>query len=171
MRITLRAWPEKIEIAVKRNYFNPVDHEIVKFHRADDAMHWLRPHLANDVLVKDLRLLLVSEKIHHAEHMNNAQVCQQIATLLFQSKVVLVKNLLLKREPVVIVIEETPAPVEAPKFKAELPRATEAPRPAPALEAGDNADYEAQAATLIAAAENGTPFCEECEKIKKNNAA
>jgi len=167
MRITLRSWPEKIEVASKRNYFNPVDHEIVKFHRADDAMHWLRPHLANHVLMKDLRLLLVSEKIPHVESMNHQQVCQFVATQLFQNKFVLAKTLLLKHESVVIVVEEAPAPIEAPKSKAEPAPPPEAPRPAPAPEPVDNTDYEAQAATLVAAAENGTPFCEECEKAKK----
>jgi len=170
MRITLRTWPEKIEIASERSYFNPVDHQITAFHRADDAMRWLRPHFTNAVLMKDLRSLLTAEKIPHAESMNNQQVCQQVATLLFQNKLVLVKTLLLKKETAVIVIEEAAPEVEEAPVQKAVPQAE--PEVVKVVEEEeDNSDYEAQAATLVAAAESGAPFCEECEKARKEREA
>ncbi len=60
-----------------------------------------------------------------------------------------------------------------PGRKPETPaEAKEEPPPAPApkkKEASDaqNVDAEAQADTLKRAAEDGTPFCEECEKARK----
>ncbi|MDH5257221.1 MAG: hypothetical protein OEX07_04415 [Gammaproteobacteria bacterium] len=165
MRVTIRTWPEKIEIANTRSYFNPTDHKIEQFRRADDAMRWLRPHLSNHLLMKNLRSLLASEQISNPEKMSNPQVAQYVATMLFQNKLVLAKTFLLKREPAIIVKEQA-APPPAAAAEVAAPRA-EPSEIAPVEEAVDNTDHEAQAATLVAAAEDGTPFCEECEKKKK----
>ena len=168
MRVTIRTWPEKIEVASKRNYFNPVDHEIVQFRRADDAMRWLKPHLANNSLMKELRQLLATEKIPHAESLNYQQVSQLVSTLLFQNRFVFAKTFLLKREPAVIVLEEAPVVQAAATSTPSAPERQQAQVVvAAAPEPADTSDYVAQAATLVAAAENGTPFCEECEKAKK----
>jgi len=167
MRIVLKSWPEKIEIADKQTYFDPVDYNFIQFRRTDDAFRWLRPHLTNDVLMKSLRALLVSEKVSGAESMNNQQVAQKVAALLFQNKLALVQHYLLKHEPAVIVREEKA--VAPPTQEAAVPRAASSPEPvvSPKEEPVDNRDHEAQAATLVAAAEEGTPFCEECEKAKQ----
>ena len=167
MRVTIRTWPEKVEIANTRSYFNPTDHLIEQFRRADDAMRWLRPHLSNQLLMKNLRSILNLEK------MSNPQVARYIATMLFQNKLVLAKTLILKREPAVIVKEQA-APPPAATAEVSAPRAEPA-EIAPVEEVVDNTDHEAQAETLKAAAEDGTPFCEECEKARqeqeKRNAA
>ena len=62
-----------------------------------------------------------------------------------------------------------------PTARAEAPPApvTETPPPEPAPEPTDeeNVDAAAQAATLKQAAQDGTPFCEECEKARQEREA
>lgn len=53
----------------------------------------------------------------------------------------------------------------------EAGEASPAPKPEPAAAAETTTDEAAQAETLKEAAKNGTPFCEECEKLRQAKAA
>jgi len=169
MKITLKSWPEKVEIADNHDYFNATDYIPVKFNRTDDALRWLRPHIAEALTMKKLRQLLASENISHTEAMSSQQVIQKVAELIFQGKLILVKTSLMKIQPVIIEYTKKAAPVEA--APAAPPPQTQEPVIEPEPEEEDNTDHAAQAETLKSAAEEGAPFCEECEKAKQQNAA
>jgi hypothetical protein len=61
-----------------------------------------------------------------------------------------------------------PAASPAPSSAPARPRASEAPAPSVAE---PEVDVHAQVAVLQQAAKDGTPFCEECEKARKQQAA
>lgn len=66
-----------------------------------------------------------------------------------------------------IALVRAPAPGAPPESQESQGGAAESPPatpPAPEDEMLADVDAEAQAATLVRAAEQGTPFCEECEK-------
>ena len=170
MKITLRSWPEKVEIANSRDFFNATDYMPVNFHRVDDALRWLRPHMANSLSMKSLRQLLAAENISHTDAMSAQQVVHKTAELLYQKKLMLARTALMKIQPVIIEYSKKAAPVET---TTAAPAAPKAPDPViqPEPEEEDNTDHAAQAETLKTAAEEGAPFCEECEKAKQQNAA
>ncbi len=68
-------------------------------------------------------------------------------------------------QPTASASESLPARPPPPPPKPAPPRQPVAPAPKPAPEA--DVDAEAQAATLKAAAETGVPFCEKCERAKR----
>ena len=170
MRIVIRTWPEKIEIATRKNYFNPVDHQFIQFRHPVDVMRWVQPHATNNVVMKNVRSMLLAEGITEAETLNNFQLLNKVSTLVYQQKLVLVKTLLLKKIPAVIVLEEKADDLVVQKTVARNSNKQEATAPPPEQKE-DIADHEAQAETLVSAAESGAPFCEECEKAKQGKAA
>lgn len=160
MRVLISTWPERREIVTAQDASASLG-RIAVLTRGDEAMRWLRPQLSNLLLMKNLRLLLRSEKTNIAK-MSNLQIAQSIATLLVNKKLFLVSFTELKMVPAVIVVERVAVIPEAVTVSAPREQPTITPEP----ERIDNTDYEAQAKTLIAAAEDGTPFCEACEKEK-----
>ncbi len=71
-------------------------------------------------------------------------------------------------------VEMTPREVEQEAKAGLAPEAAppvETPAPAPEPATLENVNESAQAEALTQAAEDGVPFCEECEKAKQDSAA
>jgi hypothetical protein len=72
-----------------------------------------------------------------------------------------------RERPTLVGSREDPIPAEIEAYDAPPPARRPAPAPAPDPSPFFSAvDVAAQVATLVAAAQNGVPFCEECAKAK-----
>lgn len=66
---------------------------------------------------------------------------------------------------------EGPAPPPPPAAAPRAAPATAAPAPASDSTFGSDLDVAAQVAVLVAAAQSGIPFCEECERARQEATA
>lgn len=96
--------------------------------------------------------------------LSDDQVVREVATLVQARRITVADRILVPELPHTT-LEETEEP--APAEEAPAPARTPAPAPAAAPAESDTpVDQDAQAEALTTASENGTPFCEECEKAR-----
>jgi hypothetical protein len=155
--------------------------ESLRFVGLHEIVSFLREYKRSFRALLGLRSL-ASGRVYSAHRFDNEQVIQHVAGQILCGNLVVWKEILLRPvlSPVVAVrpppaARSEPSPSPPPKS----PRPAEQPRPevrrptTPAVEAApvDDVNYEAQATTLKLAAKDGTPFCEECEKMRRARAA
>lgn len=143
--------------------------EVLRFHDADGALRFLREQVdAGDL--RTLRALL-----NHEHPLLRGQADAVVLRLISQRLCTRALRAVARHEPRETVVERAsvwqPARVElpAPEIRESAPAEESRSQPAAAMPA--DWDAEAQAHTLRAAAELGTPFCEICQRAARSSAA
>lgn len=137
--------------------------------RPDLALQWLRQYESEPLFLQELRRLIEAPAVFHV---SDAQVLKDAAEQLSAGRLQMcgefcghyrspATDVKFAEEEVIPPKAPPPAPAPSP------PPSQEAPAPAAF---SSNTDEQAQADALKTAAENGTPFCEECEKAKPKPA-
>jgi len=151
----------------------PDDGYLLAFTSSDDALGWLKHmELREPNLLLRLRKYVIRdwadpETFRSTDH----AALQRIADLLYIRRMTVVC-----REQRTSSGDPSGSSVSAPPafpLAERQQRTASDPAPRTTTEAatfGANSDAAAQAAALVAAATNGTPFCEECEKAKQQQA-
>lgn len=133
--------------------------QLVVFREEDAAVRFLRKFLGDENARHVLRGLAEEFDSGTAANLTDEQVLRKVAFKLVSGrKVVVFTGDTIKAQPVLAVEPETEAPPPAQTKPARAPK-----------ESSDTSgmDDEAQTDTLKRAAEEGAPFCEECEKARQ----
>jgi len=148
------------------------------FSGLDNAYAYLRRFADADATTR-LRQLLVHDGHHDVQRLGDDEVWRQVASLLCQRRLILVEggvedeHIVNRSAGTPIEQAETPIIEERAMLHAvwkspsqpSLPPTPAEPNPL------DSVDHDLQAAALRQAAQNGTPFCEECLKAARAHAA
>ena len=168
MRILLRHWPNQILLyssfsmpGMESQHYSEIDKDSIKKVLTDAVYD-------RNLLMK-LRLLLKEHNLISVFQLSDEEVIKQVEALIANGSCFIVDASPFKRVFARAAEKQAAAPVEAEEVRPE-PARQEPERAEPEPEEEDTADHVAQAETLKAAAEDGTPFCEECEKAKRERA-
>ena len=135
-----------------------------------EARQWLDLQLIDDADAGRLRWYAAG--LHDGTdwwRLDDAQVKEQLAAALDEGRL----RTGLGEKVVLRPLDQLqPVPLPAPPAPASSPRAAPAPAPAAPIETTftPNLDIAAQVAVLVQAAQDGVPFCEECERTKRERA-
>jgi len=136
-----------------------------------EARQWLDRQIIDDADAGQLRWYAAG--LHEGTdwwRLDDAQVKDQLAAALDEGRLRTGQGAKVELRPL---DQLQPVPLPALPAPASSPRAAPAPAPAAPVETtfAPNLDVAAQVAVLLQAARDGVPFCEECERAKRERAA
>ena len=135
-----------------------------------EAQQWLDRQVLDDADAARLRWYAAG--LHDGTdwwRLDDAQLKEQLAAALDQGRLRTGQGEKVRLRPL---DQLQPVPQPAAAAPAASPRAAPAPAPAAPVETtfAPNLDVAAQVAVLVQAAQDGVPFCEECERAKRERA-
>ncbi len=137
-----------------------------RFPDLSEAERWLRGFVRDSTAMSGLRRIATAcDDGVAAAIADDEDLCRRLACQ-FVTGHLRVCGVTMEKPRVLVTAGPPPAVEEAPR---PVPRPKPAPRVAPEVEPStfpESFDAVAAAAVLRQAAQNGTPFCEECEKAK-----
>jgi hypothetical protein len=143
------------------------------FANRDNAIAYLRRCGLNPDAIAEFRSLLV-EETDNVWRLNDHQVVEQIAVRLAQRALCVIPPTARPATALAPAAERTKHDVDIPSPQLSptvivLPkvRTPQPPQEPPEMNPLDEADHDAQAATLEAASRGGVPFCAVCEKAQR----
>jgi len=150
--------------------------EAVMLHDAQEAADYLGSKVSDDESIRKLRSFLASEELTDVSRLNDGQVLDAAATMVSNGRLIVYR-----KAPSVddskwrthTVAGALPTGADAVTPSALRPRLPAEPTPPLAglqADAPGDVDQDAQASTLRLAAVSGVPFCEMCERPKRNEA-
>jgi hypothetical protein len=172
-------------MAIHRRWELPAVLSLGKTQARDPTKRWQRVHVQENEQARriiefgreqfaKLRHLLASD-CYNVSAMTDAEVTDRAAVMLVRGEWVLLEQVAVETSKqslgssaaarsIAAVSPDTPMLRQLPSRKPEAIAL-------PVDEPGETFDQEAQAATLRLAAANGTPFCEICEKRRRDRSA
>lgn len=139
--------------------------------RVSDAVAWLQSSLVRPDDVAALRRVLATD-VRNVAWLSNQQVLEQVAAKIVRRELCVVIAERLARETAVHA-PASPPPAATGSTPSQLRGRASEPLTSAVQEKdfAENLDQNRQAKALEEAAKSGVPFCEECEKADKANAA
>jgi hypothetical protein len=133
----------------------------LKFHSPSDVYLRLKTYQFDPRSMINMRQVLDEVGAYNVKQLSDDAVIQEVANRVDARWIAIAAELILPN-PTLLETEEPDAPAPAPMAARPAP----APEPRPEPEPEAPIDQDAQAEALVVAAENGTPFCEECEATR-----
>lgn len=135
-----------------------------------EARQWLDRQLIDDADASRLRWYALG--LHEGTdwwRLDDVQVKEQLAAALDEGRLRTGQGAKMLLRPLA---QLQPAPLPAAPAPASSPRSAPAPAPAASAETtfAPDLDVAVQVAVLVQAAQDGVPFCEECERKKRERA-